>query len=399
MRYNHFVLFFTIMNSPLSPLVYFRRNTSRALPMGLVIVLAVFLIAGVTVLANAIDLTVRTIYRYTEYFTYVLPQQRFREVPEAQRKIVESDPRIERTMEGAFFLCNIKTVMGRLPFVVLGVPEDDRDYLMQRMETPLIAGRLPAEGMPEAVLSEPMVENKKLKLGDNVVSPTEVGGMATAAPVPVKLVGILKGPVWVGFTSRSFCTSYFLLNPRCTLYTWKDVNQRDALNRAMMPVTDKSKGKLSPNEVQLLSKENLITEVRESLESLYLIMGVVTAAVIFAITLMSGMLANIFFTQRLSEFGVLAAIGYSRPSLIGRVLAETALLNVAGWIVGAASTALLMRFLGESVFRSRGLFLDPFDLDAYAHTIPVPICITLFSVVTIAYRLVKLDPVTIIERR
>ncbi len=399
MRYNHFVLFFTIMNSPLSPLVYFRRNTSRALPMGLVIVLAVFLIAGVTVLANAIDLTVRTIYRYTEYFTYVLPQQRFREVPEAQRKIVESDPRIERTMEGAFFLCNIKTVMGRLPFVVLGVPEDDRDYLMQRMETPLIAGRLPAEGMPEAVLSEPMVENKKLKLGDNVVSPTEVGGMATAAPVPVKLVGILKGPVWVGFTSRSFCTSYFLLNPRCTLYTWKDVNQRDALNRAMMPVTDKSKGKLSPNEVQLLSKENLITEVRESLESLYLIMGVVTAAVIFAITLMSGMLANIYFTQRLSEFGVLAAIGYSRPSLIGRVLAETALLNVAGWIVGAASTALLMRFLGESVFRSRGLFLDPFDLDAYAHTIPVPICITLFSVVTIAYRLVKLDPVTIIERR
>ena len=399
MRYNHFVLFFTIMNSPLSPLVYFRRNTSRALPMGLVIVLAVFLIAGVTVLANAIDLTVRTIYRYTEYFTYVLPQQRFREVPEAQRLIVQSDPRVERTMEGAFFLCNIKTVMGRLPFVVLGVPEDDRDYLMQRMETPLIAGRLPAEGMPEAVLSEPMVENKKLKLGDNVVSPTEVGGMATAAPVPVKLVGILKGPVWVGFTSRSFCTSYFLLNPRCTLYTWKDVNQREALNRAMMPVTDKSKGKLSPNEVQLLSKENLITEVRESLESLYLIMGVVTAAVIFAITLMSGMLANIYFTQRLSEFGVLAAIGYSRPSLIGRVLAETALLNVAGWIVGAASTALLMRFLGESVFRSRGLFLDPFDLDAYAHTIPVPICITLFSVATIAYRLAKLDPVTIIERR
>ncbi|WP_309720868.1 ABC transporter permease [Armatimonas sp.] len=387
------------MTNPLSPLVYFRRNASRALPMGLVIVLAVFLIAGVTVLANAIDLTVRTIYRYTDYFTYVLPQQQFREVPEPQRVIVESDPRVERTMEGAFFLCNIKTVMGRLPFVVLGVPDDDRDYLMQRMGTTLVAGRLPAEGMPEAVLSEPMVENKKLKIGDNVVSPTEQGGMATAAPIPVKLVGILKGPVWVGFTSRSFCTRYFLLNPRCTLYTWKDNSQRDTLNRSMMPVSDKSKGKLSPTEVQVLSKENLITEVRDSLESLYMIMGVVTSAVIFAITLMSGMLANIYFTQRLSEFGVLAAIGYSRPKLIGRVLAETALLNIAGWIVGAASTALLMRFLGESVFRARGLFLDPFDLDAYAHTIPVPICITLFSVGTITYRLLKLDPVTIIERR
>ena len=328
--------------------------------MGLVIVLAVFLIAGVTVLANAIDLTVRTIYRYTEYFTYVLPQQRFKAVPEAQRLIVASDPRVERTMEGAFFLCNIKTVMGRLPFVVLGVPDDDRDYLMKRMGTTLIAGRLPAEGMPEAVLSEPMVENKKLKIGDNVVSPTEVGGMATAAPVPVKLVGILKGPIWVGFTSRSFCTNYFLLNPHCTLYTWKDIHQRDTLNRAMMPVKDKAAGKLSPTEVQVLSKENLITEVRESLESLYMIMGVVTAAVIFAITLMSGMLANIYFTQRLSEFGVLAAIGYSRPqadwaSAGGDGAAQC---HRAG-LLGRASTALLMRFLGESVFRARGLFLRP----------------------------------------
>ena len=124
-----------------------------------------------------------------------------------------------------------------------------------------------------------------------------------------------------------------------------------------------------------------------------------TPVIVPIITLMSGMLANIYFTQRLSEFGVLAAIGYSRPKLIGRVLAETALLNAFGWLLGAASTALLMRFLGASVFRARGLFLDPFDLDAYAHTIPVPLCITLFSVGTIAYRLLKLDPVTIIERR
>ena len=80
-------------------------------------------------------------------------------------------------------------------------------------------------------------------------------------------------------------------------------------------------------------------------------------------------------------------------------MAETTLLNIVGWIVGSTLTALLMRFLGESVFRARGLFLDPLDLDAYAHTIPVPICITLFSVGTIAYRLLKLDPVTIIERR
>ena len=70
---------------------------------------------------------------------------------------------------------------------------------------------MPAEGMPEAVLSEPIVDNKQLKLGGTVAGPTDEGGIS-GAPVNVKLVGILKGPVWVAFTSKSFCTSQFLLN-------------------------------------------------------------------------------------------------------------------------------------------------------------------------------------------
>lgn len=383
---------------PLSPLVYFRRNPSRALPMGGVIVLSVFLIASVAILANSIDLTVRTIYRYTEFFTYVLPQRQNRAVPDDQQAILKADPRIERIIQGGLFFASIKTVMGRLPFVVLGVEEEDRSYLMARMGTQLIAGRMPAEGMPEAVLSEPIAENKKLKIGDVVAGPTDEGGIS-GAPVPVRLVGILRGPVWVAFTSKSFCTSQFLLNPRCVLYTWKKVADREPLNSAMMPAKNKAAGKLSPQQVQVLSKESLLTEVRESLESMYLIMEVVSGTVIFVIALMSGMLANIYFTQRLSEFGVLAAIGYARSRLILRVLAETALLNFCGWLIGGAFSVLGLTYLKDAVFRARGLFIDPYDLWGYAHTVPVPVCITAFSVATIAVRLMRLDPVTIIERR
>lgn len=366
--------------------------------MGGVIVLSVFLIAGVAILANSIDLTVRTIYRYTEFFTYVIPQRQNRGVPDDQKAIVAADPRVERVIDGGIFFANIKTVMGRLPFVVLGVESDDRDYLMKRMGTQLIAGRMPEEGMPEAILSEPLAENKNLKLGDTVAGPMDEGGIS-GAPVPVKLVGIMKGPVWLAFTSKSFCTTQFLLNPRCVLYTWKSVGERDALNSAMMPAKNKASGKLSPKQVQLVSKETLITEVRESLESMYLIMEVVSGAVIFVIALLSGMLANIYFTQRLSEFGVLAAIGYSRTRLILRVLLETSLLNTVGWIVGAALSVAGLTYLKDAVFRARGLFIDPYDLWGYSHTLPVPICITIFSVTTIAYRLLRLDPVTIIERR
>ena len=132
---------------------------------------------------------------------------------------------------------------------------------------------------------------------------------------------------------------------------------------------------------------------------MFLIMGVVNGTVIFVIALMSGMLSNIYFTQRISEFAVLAAIGYQRTQLIVRILTETFLLNIIGWAIGATVTFLLLSTFRESVFEPRGLFIDPLDRFAYTYTLPIPLVITAFAVVTIGARLMRFDPVTIIERR
>lgn len=366
--------------------------------MGFVIVLSVFLIASIATIAGGIDLTVRTIYRYTEFFTYVIPQRQTLSVTPDQKAIVAAQPDVDRVIDGSIFFINIKTVVGRLPFVVLGVSDDNREYLLTRMDSRLIAGRMPAEGMPECVASEPIVENRGLKVGDIISGPTDEGGIS-GSPVNVRLVGVVKGPVWVAFTSKAFCDTTFLATPRCVLYTARDPKTLDAINSRLMPAKNKASGKLSPSKVQLLSRENLISEVRDSLSTMYLLMQVVTATVIFVIALMSGMLANIYFTQRLSEFGVLHAIGYSRSRLIGRIVAETTLLTTAGWGIGAVFAYALLSWLKDTVFRPRGLFIDPLDLWAYSHTIPVPICIALFAIGTIALRLLRLDSVTIIERR
>lgn len=363
-----------------------------------VVVLSVFLIAGVVAIANSIDLTVRTIYRYTEFFTYLVPQRQFRAVPDSQRAIVAKDPRVDRVIDGSIFMMNIKTVIGRLPFVVLGATEEDRDYLLQRIGSGLIDGRMPAEGMPEAVVSEPVAKNRGLRIGDAIAGPTDEGGIA-GAPMPVRLVGIVSGPVWVAMTSKTFADSNFLLNPKCVLVTTRNPAELDALNQWMMPASDKRGGSLSPESVQVLSRDNLLKEIRDSLSSMYLIMEIVSGAVIFVIALVCGMLANIYFTQRLVEFGVLSALGIPRGRLIGRVVGETLLLTGIGWVAGSLVTAGALSFLASKVFPARGLFLDPLDMDAYAHTVPIPVAITLFAVGTIVWRLVRLDPVGVIERR
>lgn len=386
------------MSHPLSPILYFRRNPNRVLPMGFVIVLCVFLICAIATLANSIDRTILTIYGYTKYFTYILPQRVTLKVPDEQVEIVRQDPRTDRVMDAGFFFTNINTIIGRLPFVVLGLTRENREYLLNRVGTEILEGRLPAEGMPEAVLSEPVAKNKGVKVGDVVSGPTDEGGIS-GSPVPVKLVGILKGPVWIAMTTKSFTDSTFLTMPKSVIFTTKDPQALLALNQELMPAGRKADGKLDPQKVQLLSRQNLVKELKDSLSAMYLIMAVVNFTVIFVIALMSGMLSNIYFTQRLPEFAILAAIGYQRSRLVVRVITETFLLSLIGWAVGAVVSYVFLSYFKVAVFDNKGLMIDPLDPFAYKFTIPIPFSITLFAVATIAYRLMRFDPVTIIERR
>lgn len=366
--------------------------------MGFVIVLSVFLIASIASLANSIDRTILTIYGYTRYFTYVVPQRGALRVPEEEIAKVKADPRVDRAMEASLFFTNIKTVIGQLPFVVLGLSPDNREYLLKRIGTEVVQGRLPAEGMPEAALSEPIAKNKNVKIGDIIAGPMDEGGIA-GAPMPVKCVGILKGPVWIAVTTKSFCDTTFLAAPRSTVFTTKNPADLMAVNDVMQPQANRTAGKLSPAKAMVLSRQNLISQLRESLSTMYLIMAVVNMTVIFVIALMSGMLSNIYFTQRIAEFAVLSAVGYQRAQLIGRIIVETALLTLVGWVIGAVVTYFFLSYFRESLFEPRGLFIDPLDRFAYSYTIPIPISITLFAVGTIALRLLRFDPVTIIERR
>jgi len=386
------------MRHPLSPLTYLTRNPSKVLPMGFVIVLCVFLIAAVASIANSIDLTVRTIYRYTEFFTYVIPQRSTQSVPMDQRAVLELQPEIERIIEGGVFFVNIKTVVGRLPFVVIGSNPEERDYLLKRIGATLESGRMPGDGKAEVVVSKPILENRGLKLGDVIAGPLDEGGIA-GSPVPVKVVGVLKSDIWVAMSSRTFTDKTFLLTPKCLLFTTKVPADLDVVNERLMPVGRKADGLLFPEKVNVLTRASLLAEVRDSLSSMYMIMEVVSATVIFVIALMSGMLSNIYFTQRIPEFGVLAALGIGRARLMMKIVWETVILTVIAWAIGSVLSVFLLTYLAANVFKQRGLFLDAMDPWAYQHTLPIPVAITVFAMVTVWVRLKRLDAVSVIERR
>jgi ABC-type lipoprotein release transport system permease subunit len=376
------------MRHPLSPWLYFRRNPGKTLPVVFVIVVSVALVASIVTLVNSIDLTVLTMYGYQRHFSVITPRNAL-EVSEEVIQEIRKEPLIGKMYSAQPAFTVVKTVFGKMPFVVFGLSSDAREEIMRRCGLALAMGRLPCEGAPEVALSEEIARNRRLKLGDVVLEPNSEDSFST---VPMRLVGTFRGPVWLAMTSEKFIHDNFPVAPRGYLITARDPRQQRALDRALDRRLDKSRARL-------WTYGQLIRETQEALSSLYLIMSIVIGIIVFAIAFLTGMLTNIYFTQRLPEFATLSAIGYQRGGLLLRVLGEIGVMCVLGWLLGSLLTVGILLSIKGFIMAPRGLLLDPYDLSAYQFTLPLPLAIATFSVFAIGRRLRQLDPVSIIERR
>lgn len=378
------------MRSSLSPLVYFHRNLGKTLPMAFVIVLAVALVASVVSIVHSVDLTVYTLYGYNRYLTGLTPRNAL-SIDPAQVAKVRKLPDLGALYPTHSYQTFVKTIFGKMPFPIFGLDAPGRQLIMQRCGIRLAAGRMPVDGQPEAVISDDVARNLRLRIGDILSRPDSEDSYA---PLPVRLVGELHGPVWLGLTSKALVDAYspFTFTGYLAFAPTPDLMQQRRLDAAIERVIDKGKARV-------WRYAGLVRETKSALSNLYLILNIVVGIIVFAISFVCGLLSNIYFTQRLAEIATLSAIGYPRAYLLRRAVGETGLLCLLGWALGSVLTIGLLWVLRTAVLAPEGLLLDPLDLRAFGFTLPLPITIVLFALVTIGMRLASLDPVSIIERR
>lgn len=378
------------MVSSLSPLLYVRRNPGKTAPIAFVIVLAVSLVASIVTIVHSIDLTIFTLYGYNRYLTGITPRNAL-DIDESEIAKVRKLPELGSLYASHSYQTMIKTIFGKMVFPIFGLEPAARAELLDRCHVRLAAGRLPEDGRPEAAISDLVARNLGLRVGD-ILSRPEYSD--SYAPVPVRLVGTLKGPVWLGITSKALVdreSPYNIVGYLAFARTDRPDDQA-RLAESIDRVVSKNKGRV-------WKFAGLVQEARSALSNLYLIMDIVIGIIVFAISFVCGLLFNIYFTQRMPEIAMLSAIGYARSRLVARAMGEAILLCIFGWGVGGLVTAGLLLAIREVFMSPRGLLLDPVDLNAFAFTLPVPIVIVLFALCTIGLRLATLDAVSIIERR
>ncbi len=378
------------MQHPLAPSTYLARNAGKSIPLILVVVLAVMLIMGVVGMINSIPYSIRDIYRYSQQSVAVSPRGDPTMTPKIVEEIKNNCPvPIERIILCRASGSQVRSIVGKWPFVMLGMEKKDMDYYLRRLGVEKIDGRLPAEDKAEALISEPVARNLKLKLGSVIQSPET---QESYSPKHVKIVGIAQTDQWLMVNGFTYQAAHHFPPLDNVLVFAPTPEEQDKLDRWV-------RNAFLGERAQVFAYYILEKQTNEMFSILYRVLDVVIGTLVLVITIMMGMLMNIYQSQRLVEFGLLQAIGFTKQGLLKRVLAETVIVLVLGWGLGVLAALGMLRIAKATLMDPNAFALNTFDSIAFRYTIPVPIAIGLVACFTVAARFRKFDPVGVVERR
>lgn len=352
--------------------------------------LAVLLVAGVISMMNSIPYSIRTIYSYSKECLGLSP----RGDPTMTMKIVEevqkhSPVELERTVICRASSTQVKSIVGKWPFLMLGLKREDMEYYLRRQGSKGLEGRLPKPGAPEAVISKPIAENLNLGIGDTVQGPEE---NESYSPQEVKVVGIADTDRWLMANSIEYQRENHFPPIDLAMVFAKNLDDQSKLDHW----ADK---RFKGERAQVWVYHQIEKNTREMFETLYQVLNVVIGTLVLVITFMMGMLMNIYQSQRLVEFGLLQAIGYTKSQLLKRVISEAVAVVIIGWVLGVILAFGLLNVAKKVLMDPNAYALDTRDVVAFSYTIPIPIAILIVAVATVVLRFRKFDPVGIVERR
>lgn len=378
------------MPSPLHPLVYLRRNIGKTIPLVAVIILAVMLIAGIVSIMNSIPLSIRTIYGYSQNFVGITPRGDATQTADLRQQLLKNAPvPIERviTLRGSDF--QVRSIVGKWPFIVLAMNQADMRYYVEKQGGGKVDGRYPKTGAAEAIISQPIATNLGLKIGDELLGPTNPDAFSTNS---VRIVGIIENSAWMALGSVEYYQQFHFPPVDVFLAFAKDRSDQEKLGKWAVDF-------YSGQNVRVLTFDQVEADTDTMFSILYRILNVVIGTLVVVITLMMGMLINIYLSQRLQEFGLLQAIGYTKKEIISRVILENLIVVFGGWVLGSITAFGLLTVVQKTLMEPSAFALNALDPMAYLYTIPVPCAILGVAIATVVRKFRSFDPIGIVERR
>jgi len=294
-------------------------------------------------------------------------------------------------LRDAYSNLDINLLAGNAQFDLYGLDEAGMNRLLTLYGDRLKAGRLPNPNASEVVLSEEIARARQLGLGGKVGNDIDE---LDRLPDVFHVVGIVEGPTRLGLIPYDYMTVHYLFERRyqglvVAPEPGKEEQVREGLERL-----------IAGRPFRLFDWAYIKGKIDSLIANLDTINRLLVLLVIVVLSLVVGLLNYLSFRQRMNEFGLLAAIGYGRLSLLRRVAWESVGVTVIAWVLGVGLALGVLWWFNQTFMVPHGLLLEVFDWGLIVtHTLPILLMAFACGLATVAWQLLRMDPILIIERR
>ena len=381
----------------LSIWTFYRNNKRKVLPVTGIVALAIVGIASSGVLTGSLYQDQEREIAFFDHYALVFSSLRMG-LSEAVLERVEGDPAVAETVRMEYRRTYRQGLFGREGTFIFFVSENDQRPFADRLGWNLVEGRWPESGINEIAMTQDFLRNRGLGVGDLIGQAVDEDEWLVGEWL---MVGALGGSIIGGVGDLGYLQEHFLDLPGQTegleiqpgLLAVVAIPGGEAELEALLD-------SLSKDEVSVLDRSRARRNFVRLSANIDTILWILNAMSIAVMALALGLLNVIFFMQRGNEFGLLAAIGYTKGILMRRVFLETTVTVIVGWVFGILLSMAIYSTLNAVIFVPRGLeALSVLTVRVLVFTLPVPATVILFGVAVVMWQLHRMDPVAIIERR
>jgi ABC-type lipoprotein release transport system permease subunit len=376
---------------PLSSRIFYLRHRRQGLMMVAITALMILGIAFPAFFISPIIDAQLPLNGYLHQVSVTSPEMD-RAVDSTVATQINAHPSVGRIIPARGLNLRVKILATDAAFRFYGVSENDLPFLFELYGVYLQEGRLPSPGSNEVILSEAVAMNRGLGVGDTFGRP--VNELDSSIPTEMMVVGILApSDLWLGFASYDFLESHELYSSQSVHLLVIPAEGRK------VELDDWLEKDVASTQTNVLTYGMQYHEIQQAKRGILLACAALESVIAVVAAIAVGILNYIFFAQRLEEFGMLHATGHSRRWLVLRTVRETASVVGLAWLMGAAICVLGLILAQVTIYAAEGVNIDFSNPTPWLFTLPIPLVIIAASAGTIARKLSKLDPVSIIERR
>ncbi len=379
---------------PLSILTFYKRNLKRVIP---VLAILAFSILGVTASAAIAGSLTRDLYKhnslYSGFFTvHYQPLEAEKYNLEDLENRIKETKNSELYIKGKLRSTYSTGVLGLAGEWIFYLDKNDYNIFMDEVKWDLAEGDFPDGKNNQVVLSEKLMLNRNLKIGDKIGTKIDNNDMLPGEHEVVGKLrenGLLMGGLGnlENLESRNTDLDY-------TFYIKPKFGAKEALDLEVKQIEKDFPGV----EIRTEYTEKIYADLQLSI--VRTLVWALDVIVMFVICVSVALLNVIYFMQRSREFGVLSALGYTKNFLLRKTFLESLGLTIIAWIVGVVIAEGVYRLLNIILFHPKGIEgLTVLEPGTFVFSLPVPITITLFSLITVYWHFSRLDAIAIIEKR